>query len=125
MPTGTETRNTRRQSTGPRMPPSTRPMNEPAMAAIILVPRARPRCLGGKASVKMAIELAMMRAPPTPWKTRMMIMNKTASRPCIQVTESMIEKTVKRAKPMLYMRTRPKMSPRRPKLTTSTAVTSM
>ena len=28
------------------------------------------------------------------------------------------------AKPMLYMRTRPNMSPRRPKLTTSTAVTT-
>ena len=36
-----------------------------------------------------------------------------------------MENTVKMAKPRLYMRTRPNMSPSRPKLTTSTAVTSM
>ena len=36
-----------------------------------------------------------------------------------------MEKNVKTAKPRLYMRTRPNMSPMRPKLTTSTAVTTM
>ena len=73
----------------------------------------------------MAALLAMIKAPPTPWNTRMMIMNNAAEDPCIQVTDNMTEKTVKMAKPMLYIRTRPNMSPRRPKLTTSTAVTSM
>ena len=35
-----------------------------------------------------------------------------------------IEATVKMAKPALYMRTRPNMSPIRPSVTTSTAVTT-
>ncbi len=39
--------------------------------------------------------------------------------------ESRIEPTVKTAKPRLYMRTRPNMSPTRPRLTTSTAATTM
>jgi len=100
-------------------------MNDPAIAAIMLVPRARPRWLGGKASVKIAVELAMMNAAPTPWKIRMTIMKMAASGPCIQVIDSMIEKKVKMTKPMLYMRVRPNMSPSRPKLTTSTAVITM
>jgi uncharacterized membrane protein YciS (DUF1049 family) len=45
--------------------------------------------------------------------------------PLIQVTDSRMEKTVKTAKPRLNMRTRPYMSPIRPRLTTSTLVTSM
>jgi hypothetical protein len=36
-----------------------------------------------------------------------------------------IDAAVKMANPALYMRTRPKMSPIRPKVTTSTAVTTM
>jgi len=44
------------------------------MAATVFVPRARPRWSSGKASVKIAMELAMRNAPPTPWKIRMMIM---------------------------------------------------
>ena len=35
-----------------------------------------------------------------------------------------MENSAKMAKPMLYMRTRPNMSPRRPKLTTRTPVTT-
>ena len=54
----------------------------------------------------------------------MMISHSAPGVPCNQVTDSKIEKIVKIAKPMLYMRTRPNMSPIRPKLTTSTAVTT-
>ncbi len=72
-PTGTETRKTSCQATGPRTPPSTRPMNDPAIAATMLVPRAMPRCRGGKASVRMALELARSMAPPIPWSTRITI----------------------------------------------------
>ena len=125
IPTGTETQNTNRQLMGPRMPPSTRPMNDPAMAATMLVPSAKPRWVGGKASVRMAAVFAMMNAPPTPCIKRMTIMNNAASRPCSQVTDNRIENRVNMAKPVLYMRTRPTMSPKRPKLTTRTAVTSM
>ena len=124
-PTGTETQNTSRQSMGPRIPPSTRPMNDPAIAATMLVPSANPRWLGGKASVRMAAVLAMMKAPPTPCINRMTIMNNAADAPCSHVTDNRMENKVKIAKPMLYIRTRPTMSPSRPKLTTRTAVTSM
>ena len=94
------------------------------MAATLLIPRARPRWLWGKASVRMALELANRKAPPTPWNTRMMISHSAPAVPLIQVSDSSIEKTVKMAKPRLYILTRPNMSPMRPKLTTSTAVTS-
>ena len=40
------------------------------------------------------------------------------------VSDKPIEATVKIAKPALYIRTRPNMSPMRPKVTTSTAVTT-
>ncbi len=48
-------------------------MNEPLKAAAWLTPRARPRWSSGKASVRMAAELAMSMAAPTPWKMRMTI----------------------------------------------------
>ena len=73
-PTGTETRKTSCQAIGPSTPPSTRPMNDPAIAATMLVPRAMPRWCGGKASVRMALELASSIAPPTPWRIRITIM---------------------------------------------------
>ena len=43
-----------------------RPMNEPAMAATLLIPSPSPRWSAGKASVTMAEELAKSMAPPTP-----------------------------------------------------------
>jgi hypothetical protein len=54
----------------------------------------------------------------------MPIRYQAASVPCSQVTDSSTENTAKMTKPALNMRTRPNMSPRRPKLTTSTAVTT-
>ena len=47
-PIGTLIQNTARQSTSARMPPTTRPMNAPAMPAITLTPIAKPRCVGGE-----------------------------------------------------------------------------
>jgi hypothetical protein len=72
----------------------------------------------------MALELASKKAPPTPWATRIAINHRAPSAPVIHVTESMTEKRVNTAKPRLYIFTRPYISPRRPKLTTSTVVTS-
>ena len=74
--------------------------------------------------MRIALELANRNAPPTPCSTRMMISHHAAADPVIQVIDSMIEKNVKMAKPRLYILTRPYMSPIRPKLTTSTAVTT-
>jgi len=48
-----------------------------------------------------------------------------AAGPLNQVTASRMEKRVKTAKPRLKMRTRPNMSPTRPRVTTSTARTTM
>ena len=72
-PIGAETRKTRCQLTGPSTPPSSSPRNEPAMAAIELMPSAVPRWLAGKASVRIAVELANRNAPPMPCTTRQMI----------------------------------------------------
>ncbi len=55
----------------------------------------------------------------------MMIIHSAPALPSSHVTDSRIEPSVKIAKPRLYIRTRPKMSPTRPRLTTSTAITTM
>ena len=106
-PTGTETRNTSRHDTGPSTPPSTRPMNDPAMPATVFTPSASPRWLCGKASVRIAEEFANRNAPPTPWPTRITIIQSAPAPPCIHVTDRSTEKTVKIAKPSVNMRTRP------------------
>ena len=94
------------------------------MAAMAFMPSAVPRWLAGKASVRMAVELANRNAPPTPCTIRQMISQSAASVPFIQVTARKMDATVKTVKPMLYMRTRPNMSPSLPKDTTSTADTT-
>jgi hypothetical protein len=106
-PNGTDTRKTSRHSTGASTPPRIRPRNEPATAAMPLMPIALPRSSAGNASVKMAEELANRNAPPTPWKTRMMMIHSAPGTPVSHVTDSKIEKNVKIAKPRLYILTRP------------------
>jgi hypothetical protein len=88
------------------------------------MPSASPRSRAEKASVRIAAEFANSIAPPTPWITRMAISQMAADAPDIHVTDSRIEPTVKTAKPRLYILTRPYTSPSRPRLTTSTAVTT-
>ena len=106
-PNGTDTRNTSRHSMGASTPPSSSPRNEPDTAAMPLIPIALPRSSSGKASVRIAVELANRNAPPTPWKTRMMMIQSAPAGPVRNVTDSMIEKNVKTAKPRLYILTRP------------------
>ena len=69
-------------------------MNEPLSPATWLMPRAMPRWSSGKASVRMAAELAMSMAAPTPWKTRITTSHRAAAVPLIQVTASTSEKNV-------------------------------
>ena len=95
------------------------------MAATLLIPSPRPRWLAGKASVMIADELAKSIAPPTPWPMRMAISHTAPGCPCSQVTDSRMEKTVNTAKPRVYIRTRPNMSPTRPRVTTRTARATM
>ena len=98
---GTETRKMGRQLTGASSPPSTRPMNVPLNAAAWLMPSAMPRSPGGKASVRMADELAMSMAAPTAWNRRMTMSQIPAACPDIHVTLSTNEKKVNTAKPRL------------------------
>ena len=123
-PIGTLIQNTARQSTSASSPPTTRPMNAPAMPAITLTPIAKPRCAAGNASVRIAAEFAVSSAPPMPCTTRHDDQPQRALDPVHGHSESASDATLNTAKPALYMRTRPYMSPRRPNVTTSTAVTT-
>ncbi len=76
-------------------------MNEPLKAAAWFTPSARPRWSSGKASVRMAAELAMSMAAPTPWKMRITIRYMPAAGPVSHVTLRASEKNVKTAKPRL------------------------
>ena len=62
-------------------------MNVPLVAATPLIPSAMPRWLAGKASVRIADELAKTIAPPTPWKIRTTMSQMAPSAPVIQVTD--------------------------------------
>ena len=73
----------------------------------------------------MAEELAKSMAPPTPWPTRIPMSHRAAGVPVSQVTASSSENAVKTMKPRLKILTRPKMSPTRPSVTTSTASTTL
>ena len=123
-PTGTDTQNTACQLHSDSTPPMTRPKNEPAMAATWFTPRANPRRSGGKASVISAVELAMTMAPPTPCTTRSTMISSAPAAPPFVTRAQPIEPSVKIRKPRLKIFARPYWSPRRPKVTTSTAVTS-
>ena len=107
MPKGMLTRNTNRQLVSASRPPISSPMKEPARAATWLMPRAMPRWPTGKASVRMAMELAISRAPPTPWTTRRAISSSAPAEPTLGVRASAIEAAVKIRKPALYILTRP------------------
>ncbi len=100
-PTGTFTQNTARQSQAASSPPATRPMNIPPSPATWLMPRAKPRCSLGKASVRIAAELAVSIEPPTACTTRQPISHIAPWPPRKGSKESRIEAKVKTANPEL------------------------
>ena len=106
-PKGTDTTNTSRHSIGASTPPRMRPRNEPLTAPTPLIPIARPRSLGGKASVMMALELANSNAPPTPWKSRSTMIHRTPGTPVMKLADNRMEKKVNTANPRLNIRARP------------------
>ncbi len=71
----------------------------------------------------MAAELAISRAPPMAWNMRSRTSSRAPLDPVLQTHESRMAETVNQAKPRLYIFTRPKMSPMRPTVTTTTADT--
>ena len=73
----------------------------------------------------IAEEFAKSMAPPTPCPTRIAISQMAAGVPVSQVTARRRENAVKTMKPRLKILTRPKMSPTRPRVTTSTASTTL
>jgi hypothetical protein len=91
----------RRQLIGANTPPRMSPKNVPLIAAPWLTPSASPRWPGGKASVRIAAELAISIAAPTPWKMRIVISQIPAACPDIHVTVKRSEKNVYTAKPRL------------------------
>lgn len=100
-PTGTFTQNTARQSQAASRPPATRPMNIPPSPATWLMPRAKPRCSSGKASVRIAAEFAVSIEPPTACTTRQAISHIAPCPPSNGSKDSRIEATVNTAKPEL------------------------
>ena len=107
MPIGTDTMNTRRQSTAARMPPRIRPMNMPEMPATWLMPIAVPRWLEGNASVRIAGALAISIAPPNAWITRKPISHSAPDGPVSGSNGRNSAPSVKIANPALYILTRP------------------
>jgi len=124
MPIGTPTQKMACQWIPASTPPISRPRNEPATAATMLTPRAMPRWLAGNASVRMADDEDMSMAPPTPWTTRQPISQIAPPSSWKGSKDSATAARVNTTNPMLYIFTRPNMSPSRPKGTTSTAVTT-
>ena len=104
---GTLTQNTARQSHSASRPPITRPRNEPATAATLLMPSAMPRWCAGNASVRIAVELAKIIAPPTPWTTRPTISHIAPAPWSSGSSDSATDAAAKTRKPRLYIRTRP------------------
>ena len=100
-PIGTLIQNTARQSQAASMPPSSSPMNWPAIAQIWLMPSAMPRCRAGNASVRMAAELAISIAPPNACTIRQPISQSAPALPWNGSRDSAIEAIVNTTKPRL------------------------
>ena len=124
MPIGTLTQKTARQSTAASSPPATSPRNCPDSPAIWLIPSAIPRSSRGNASVRIAAELAISMDPPPACTNRSRISHHAPAAPVKGSSDSASDAAAKIAKPRLYIRTRPNMSPSRPRGTTRTAETS-
>ncbi len=76
-------------------------MNEPAIPATTLTPRAMPRCLAGNTSVRIATELASSIEPPMAWITRQAMSQIAPFEPSNGSSDSRIDVMVNRAKPAL------------------------
>ena len=94
-----------------RAPPTNSPRNDAKVPAMMLNPSAVPRCDTGKASVRIAVELAMSIAPPTPWTSRSAMRTSAPLGPVTGENANPIDATVKTRKPALYIFTRPNWSP--------------
>ena len=76
-------------------------MNWPEMPQIWLMPSAIPRCLAGKASVRIAAALAISIAPPNACTSRHKISHSAPGGPVSGSSERAIEASVNTTKPRL------------------------
>ena len=93
-------------------PPRVYPAIAPKFSAMILIPSPIPNSFFGKASVRIAPLLATSKAAPAPCRNR----NTTSCSPLRDNAQSS-EPMVNIVNPMLYNRTRPYRSARRPRAT--------
>ena len=82
-------------------------MNVPEMPATSLMPMAVPRWSEGKASVRIAGELAISMAPPVACTTRQPISQSAPLGPVNGSNGSASAPSANTVKPRLYIRTRP------------------
>ena len=68
---------------------------------IWLTPNAMPRCASGKASVRMAAELAINMDPPMAWTSRKPISHRAPASPLAGSSDRAMDAAVKMTKPRL------------------------
>src|SRR5580658_7102892 len=95
-------------------PPSVGPMLIPRPTTKALSPSARPRCSAGNAATNMAVLTAITKAAPTPCKHR----HPTSQRKD-EADPHKAELTVKTASPAAQDLARPKVSDKRPAVSSS------
>ena len=103
-----------------RKPPTTGPMASASALTPAQVPIARPRSWGGKALEMIDSVAGIMNAAPTPWRARKPISQASDCEKPMRALDR-----PKTTTPNRNMRRRPKMSPRRPPVTSSTAKDSV
>ena len=103
-----------------RKPPTTGPSASASAETPAQVPIALPRSCGGKAFVMIESVAGIMKAAPMPWTARLRTNERSlGARPAVA------DESANTITPKRNARRRPKMSPSRPPVTSSTANTSV
>ena len=101
-------------------PPTTGPSARARAETPAQVPIARPRSCGGNVFEMIERVPGIMNAAPTPWTARL-----ATSQPWVGARPIVALETANTTTPNRNMRRRPKMSPSRPPVTSSTAKVSV
>ena len=101
-------------------PPTTGPMASASAETPAQVPIALPRSSGGKVTVMIERVAGIMNAAPTPWIAR-----PATSAPWLGARPMAALERANTTTPKRNIRRRPKMSPRRPPVTSRTAKVSV
>jgi hypothetical protein len=101
-------------------PPTTGPIASASAETPAHVPIARPRSAGGKALVTIESVAGIMKAAPIPCTARLI-----TSQASFGAKPAVADESANTLTPKKKARRRPKMSPRRPAVTSSTAIASV